>query len=131
MNIAKTVLILTLVYWGILFTLTHIPPAQTPEMGSADKLLHLVAYTLLAFLVSLNLLLTKRWNRFSILLSMIALTVYAGFDELTQLLVGRTAAWYDWEADLIGILAGTTACAMLIHIFRRTPLVQSLLQPKT
>ncbi len=100
-------------------------------MGASDKLLHLIAFTLLAFLVSSNLLLTKRWNRASVLLSMVALTVYAGFDELTQLLVGRTAAWKDWQADLIGILAGTAACAILIYLFRRHPLIQPLLQPKT
>jgi len=127
-NLPKTVLLLTLVYWGILFTLTHIPPAQAPEMGASDKLLHLLAFTLLAFLVSSNLLLAKRWNRVSILLSMVILAGYAGFDELTQLLVGRTAAWKDWQADLSGILAGTAACAILIYFFRRHPLVQPLLQ---
>ena len=131
MNLTKTVSILTLAYWGILFTLTHIPPAQAPEMGNADKLLHLTAFTLLAFLVSSSLLFIKRWNRISILSGMVVLAIYAGFDELTQLLVGRTASWKDWQADLIGILAGTVACAILIYLFRRHPLIQPLLQPKT
>ncbi len=118
-------------YVGILFILTHIPPAHTPEMGASDKLLHLIAYTLLAFLVSLYLVLTRRWNRVYVLSSLVALTGYAGFDELTQLLVGRTAAWQDWQADLLGILAGTAICGILIYILRRHQLLQPLLRQET
>ena len=126
--LTKAVLFVTVAYWGILFILTHIPPAQAPEIGSADKLLHLAAYMLLAFLVGSSLLATRHWNRLSISAGMILLVFYAGFDELTQMLVGRTASWKDWNADLIGIMLGTAVCAAAIHLFRQNHLMQPLLQ---
>ncbi len=128
MILTKAVIFVTFAYWGVLFILTHIPPSQAPEIGSADKLLHLVAYTLLAFLVGSSLLTTGRWNRLAISAGMILLAFYAGFDELTQILVGRTASWRDWSADLIGITMGTAVCAAVIHLFRQNRLMQLLLQ---
>ncbi len=128
MNLSTVVTTLTLLYWGILFTLTHIPVTQVPQTGASDKMLHLIAYTILSFMVNSQLLVTRRWNRTSVLLAIVVLTLFAGFDELTQLLVGRSAEWKDWQADLIGILTGTTVCAILIFLFRRHPLLQALLK---
>ncbi|MBL4884482.1 MAG: VanZ family protein [Planctomycetaceae bacterium] len=89
MKLATVVTAMTLAYWGLLFTLTHIPATQIPELGASDKLLHFVAYFVLAVGVGAHLLVTKRWNRFTLSIAMLVLMVFAGFDELTQLLVGR------------------------------------------
>lgn len=131
MKLATVVTAMTLAYWGLLFTLTHIPATQIPELGASDKLLHFVAYFVLAVGVGAHLLVTKRWNRFTLSIAMLVLMVFAGFDELTQLLVGRTAEWKDWGADLIGIIAGTISFAVLINLLQRQKTIQALLEPET
>ena len=130
MKLAKFESILTLSYWVFLFTMTHIPVKQIPHTGASDKLLHLVAYCVLAFLVASHLFLTRRWNRKAIIYAMLLLAFFAGFDELTQMLVGRSAEWKDWGADLLGIIIGTSLFVFFIYVFKKHRLVRLLLEPE-
>jgi VanZ family protein len=95
-------------YWLALFVATHLPPsiARVPGHG-IDKLIHASVYALLAGLLATTWQcaagqLTFRHLRWV----WIALVLYAAFDELTQIPVGRTASWADWFADGLGALIG-------------------------
>lgn len=130
MNPAITVTALTLVYWGILFTLTHIPVAHIPETVTSDKLLHFMAYLVLAVMVGAQLFVTRRWNQYSISVAVLVLILFGGFDELTQMLVGRSAEWKDWGADLIGIFTGMAFMTVCVRLLGPMPFFQALIKPE-
>jgi VanZ family protein len=95
-------------YWIVLFTATHLP-RDFPALPSDrfDKVVHAAAYAILAWLVA------KAWEKSAgrltgrhLRFAWFALVVYAAFDELTQLLVGRYASFGDWLADCVGAALG-------------------------
>ncbi len=105
-------------YWLVAFLGTHLPvrmPAGVVEHGG-DKLLHFVGYSILA-----SLLMGLRASRgpfgwYSIIMRWIVLALYAAFDEVTQLLVGRHADVADWFADLIGSCCGLGFVVLLVRV---------------
>lgn len=105
-------------YWLVAFLGTHLPvriPAGVVERGG-DKLLHFVGYSILA-----SLLMGLRASRgpfgwYSIIMRWIVLALYAAFDEVTQLLVGRHADVADWFADLIGSCCGLGFVVLLVRV---------------
>jgi VanZ family protein len=81
----------------------------------ADKILHLIAYSVLTF--SLCLCIRKqRWSNHPYLYALLVLIVgglFGAFDEYHQSYVpGRDVSLYDWYADMAGI---TTS--LLIWVF--------------
>ena len=76
-------------------------------------MLHITAYAGLATLLTLYVLAGERatWRKLGLVFLILA--VAGGLDELTQPPFQRTADWYDWYADLIGISFGTTLGAWL------------------
>ena len=101
------------VYWLALLTGTHWPhlPSFGPE--NTDKVLHITAYAGLATLLTLYVLAGRKatWRKLGLVFLILA--VAGGLDELTQPPFQRTADWYDWYADLVGISLGTTLGAWL------------------
>jgi len=95
-------------YWLALFAATHLPRrVASPPGGRVAELAHFLTYAVLAGLLAIT------WQRSAGRLSIahlrwawVALAVYAAFDELTQIPVGRTASWADWLADVLGALLG-------------------------
>ena len=101
-------------YWLLLFVGSHTPEAAPPPIGiSIDKLVHLVAFTGLAWLMAA--VAHHRENRFTIraatMIFVIAI-LYGAMDELTQPYVGRSCDLLDWVADALGAVLGITAFAV-------------------
>jgi VanZ family protein len=111
---------LLLIYWLILFTLTHLPKLKLPEMGRhSDKYMHFLAYGGLAFLLAA--LCSIKWKiGFTMLLRVFLITALYGFlDELSQVPIpGRMGDIQDWAADLMGSLMGLLLFTMSYPIVR-------------
>jgi VanZ family protein len=98
------------VYWLSIFAGTHIPLQREPfHEGVSDKFLHFGAYAGLALLLAAAAV--CRWAPSPrIVVAIVALlAAYGGFDELTQILVGRDCELFDWCADIAGALVGSMA----------------------
>lgn len=91
-------------YWALLFTATHIPAtefvAHAMELN-ADKVVHFVAYAVLAAL----LLQTLRAHgvRWASGLTLLIAIAYGAIDELTQPLVNRVCDPLDFAANVVGV----------------------------
>lgn len=107
-------LFLIVLYLTALLVGTHLPPGNLTSPGNLDKLLHFVAYAGLSFLVGVWLSAAERWNWRMIPLAFLGLAILAGLDELTQPWAGRIADWYDWYADLLGLLSGFSLWGMIV-----------------
>ena len=95
--------ILTVAYWALLFTMTHLPPPKLPAAPGNDKLMHFLAYLVLSLMLGVTLRLTfPRWRRVPLIVLLIGV-IYGALDERTQLLVNRSAEWGDWFADAGGV----------------------------
>lgn len=92
-------------YWLLLFSATHIPRSAVPAMHASDKLIHAGAFLWLSAFLCWAI--PKRWIQLPVEIWAGSIAIaYAGFDELTQIPVGRTADWNDWFADVAGTLLG-------------------------
>jgi VanZ family protein len=102
-------------YWVLIFVGTHLPPSPVVRIAARlpDWLLHAGVFAGLGWLVvwaqprvfapgqhSPTALRRRAAAWYIVLL------VYAGFDELTQPVIGRQAEWTDWAADAIGAALG-------------------------
>lgn len=86
--------------------LTHIPQANIGvDMTwlSLDKLLHALAYGLLAFTYMMSA--QSQVNGLVLTGIVLMLASIAGLDEVTQSFVGRSSSLLDFGADMLGILA--------------------------
>ena len=119
----KLIYAATIAYLVFMFTMTHLPKATVSEPVDAigDKKLHLLAYAVLGFLLSLSL---YSWGIRSftgiLWLMLLAGMCYAYLDEATQPTFGRDFELMDLVADYGGLLAGFTAftIATLVLSFR-------------
>jgi VanZ family protein len=105
-------LIAWLVSMGVVLTLTHIPQDAMPEFLNEhmlDKLEHVLAYGLIAFLFLLSLPEGSRPATFVI--GLVGLAVIGAVDEITQPFVNRIASVGDYAADVMGILL---ACVIFL-----------------
>jgi len=105
----KSALFVLVCYWVALAIGTHIPhpPHVIFPRGTSDKMLHLVAYAGLAFLLSFNWSLRRPFGWRQWLGVVAILAAFGGIDEVTQIPVGRECDAIDWLADLTGIIGGS------------------------
>ncbi len=106
-------------YWFALFVATHIPirGVGLRAVPYGDKILHFVAYCLLAWLGGRHLLATRRRGPRALVFMWAAVyAAYATTDEWLQSFVGRTMSLGDWLADLAGV-----AVATIVLILGRRP----------
>lgn len=109
--------IIVLCYAGAHYLGTHTPIDPVPHSSvPIDKWLHFGSYTVLAGLVGLGLCRTWR-NR---ALAIMAMMLWAGFDEITQPYVGRHAEWADWYADVRGIWLGMALATIMVQLYTST-----------
>lgn len=108
------------VYWIALFIGTHVPPSDVPNLGRhGDKVLHFGAYAGLAFLAC-SLFWARAWPlRATVLLVVPMLLGYGVLDEFLQMFVGRNAEVWDWVADTIGVLIGTSTFVVVRPVLER------------
>src|SRR5262245_19082192 len=92
-------------YWKFLFCATHLPGLQTGGPPQSDKVLHLIAFGVLAFQYwrgceAMGRTLGPRflWTALLILIG------YAGLDEYLQHFVARGTDLEDFLADAFGIV---------------------------
>ncbi len=101
-------------------------PEQLPSFQYSDKLLHVAAYAILAFLFSRAFNSTSRWRnrrRMVFLFGVVAATLYGMSDEWHQSFVpGRFAEFGDAMADFIGSLVGSW---IYLHYMSRRPRSQT------
>lgn len=110
-------------YWIALFTATHLPP-RVPILpgGTNDKLAHLAAYAILAFLIACYWQVSAGWLAREHFLSIVfACSAFGVIDEWLQIPVGRYASVADWVADTLGAILGVAVFAAWNRIRNRRP----------
>ncbi len=95
-------IIFTVLFWGLVATITFLLLLEvnpTPQTWPKDKLLHAVAFTLLAYLG------TNAYLKHALYI-FFTLAIYGGLMELaqSQLTQTRTGSIGDWLADVAGIM---------------------------
>ncbi|MDA1082470.1 MAG: VanZ family protein [Gemmatimonadetes bacterium] len=94
--------------WAILIeSLTSWPsPPSFGAPAGSDKLAHIMLYAVFGYLV-VRAAQRGKPSPSSMILTLIALTVWAALDEAHQLLIaGRTASVGDWISDTAGVALG-------------------------
>lgn len=113
----KLILISLLIYWPTLFVLAHIPiPQLVRKAGVSDKILHLIAYLLLVFLMWFVVSPDRKvnWRKAAVWWVLLVVVSYGIMDELLQGVVpGRSCDIRDFIADLAGVLTGLILFAFL------------------
>lgn len=104
-------------YWPALFTATHYPKLELGgSIHVSDKVLHAVAFGLLAFFYWMFRRTLRRPISATFLpRALIVLILYAALDEFLQQFVNRTTDFYDWLADVAGI----SAVLLALELHRR------------
>ena len=114
-HLRRFFMVLLGLYWLALFLGTHVPVSLKTGQGG-DKVLHFLAYTGLAFLMALVLGGHRpTWRAFVLVL--LATLAYAGFDEFSQLLVGRHCDFWDFVADFMGTVLGLFGYWVVVAIY--------------
>jgi VanZ family protein len=113
----KTVLAVLVLYWPVLFVLTHIPvPEVVRAAHMSDKSLHLLAYGILAFLLwsvvgggeKVN------WREPTVWCVLVGMMAYGLVDEwLQRYVAGRSTDGRDLLADGIGTVAALAVLTVL------------------
>jgi len=113
------ILICCIAFWAAAFVATHIPPPKTLPFHASDKVLHAAGYFLLGglLLVSMVARRTRRAHRIAFVIC--SMSLYGGFDEITQELVKRTASIGDWIADLIGTVVAVIAIEIALLLLKK------------
>ena len=96
-----------------LVTATSWPNPDVPQVGHGDKLVHLLLYGILAWLLA-RAEPTLATIRRRAALTTLGLACFAALDEWHQDFVpGRSASTADWAADTVGAAAGLGLAAAL------------------
>ena len=97
----------------LILTVAMLWPLEAPPLApeGSDKLLHFIAFTVLAFPLA-------RTGRFGLLPVFIGASVFGGTIELIQPSFNRSADINDWIADIFGIVLGI-GCGLLYRRIRR------------
>lgn len=106
----------TVLYWGGIFTLTHLPPetiAKGPQVW--DKLAHFLSFFGLGAALSTAMLLTWPFRRRVLLWVMLAAMLYSALDEVTQPYFRRDASIFDWLADMTGVAPAVLIAGVAQH----------------
>ena len=105
--------------WVCAVVTTHLPREAVPPSGLSDKWLHTIGYFVMVAILVATLMTRGLPRRRRLLLLLVAVPLYAAFDEITQPLVGRSASIYDWMMDLFGALLALVAVESFVILHRR------------
>jgi VanZ family protein len=95
LDIPLTIIVTIVLTVAMLWPLEAPPPA--PE--GSDKLVHFIAFAALAFPLA-------RTGRVGLLPVFIGASAFGGIIELIQPSFNRSADFYDWVADVVGVTLG-------------------------
>ena len=112
-------LIVCVVLWVCAFVASHVPLERMPKTHVGDKWLHFVGFFGLAgvFLLTLTAYGVARLRRAAIVICV--MVGYAAFDEGTQPLFNRHAAFSDWLADVCGAAAAVIVLEVLLLLLEK------------
>ncbi len=112
--------LLVLGYMALIFRLSAQPDVHLPEgIPNVDKVLHLLEYSGLAFLLAHAIPGAHHRKRFW--LAWVIAVLYAGSDEIHQYFVPpRTCDFFDWLADATGSWIGAWLYLKSESIWRKT-----------
>lgn len=99
-------------YAALIIGLSSVPGNIFPDLQilSYDKLIHLVEYAILGYLLSWTVASRVAARSQIMLITLLLAGTFGALDETYQLLIpGRDFSYGDWVADLLGILAGSGA----------------------
>jgi VanZ family protein len=106
----KLTIISLLLYWPIIFILTHVPiPQLVRQAGVSDKYLHFIAFLFLIFLLWFAVSPDRKvsWREPTVWWVLFVVAGYGAFDEwLQDYFVGRSGNVADFLANLAGTFAG-------------------------
>ena len=112
----KLALLCLLVYWPSLFVLAHMPiPKVVRQADLSDKMLHVLAYFILVFLLwgAIQPYQRVNWRKATVWLVLAVVVWYGVVDECLQGYAGRTPDVKDFAADLIGAGASLILLTLL------------------
>ncbi len=119
---ARVLTVLCIIAWIGAFTATHVPldrVLRDMEFRPSDVWLHMVGYFGLTTIFVL-MTIARRWRRYRRLVTVLhVIPIYGVIDELTQPLVGRTAAVTDWLANIAGMILAIALIEGLVAWRRR------------
>ncbi len=117
---ARVVRLALVIYWLALFAGTHLPvQQQILSISNIDKLMHLLAYAGLSFLLMM-VYAYRRTLRVTDYIQILALVaIYGIVDEVLQSFVGRDCEFWDWVADALGAAVGLACFHLVVHRRRR------------
>ena len=107
LDIPLTLIVTTVLTVAMLWPLEAPPPA--PE--GSDKLVHLAAFTALAFPLA-------RTGRIGLLPVFVGASAFGGAIELIQPSFNRSADINDWLADVVGVILGIGLGLLYRHLRR-------------
>lgn len=109
-------------YAGVLFALSSQARPLSflpPELLAQDKVLHAIAYAVLAALLVPGFRVAGVMGRWALLAAIALASLYGASDEFHQAFVpGRTADALDWAADTIGAAVGAAAAGAVLALRR-------------
>jgi len=105
-------------YWLVLVVATHWPQPDI-VLPTSDKVVHLLAYAVLAFLVGLQFRTgawkTRRWHY----VTAVIVCLWAIIDEVTQIPIpGRNGDVMDCLADWIGCAIGIVGVVIIARVLK-------------
>ena len=111
----KTRRALLIITAAAILILSLLPKAPNPisRIPYADKLEHIAAYILLAFLLTLNIAAKMKRKLYTILSAAAICILYGAIIEFLQQYTGRSAELLDLIADLVGAGAGAALAALV------------------
>ena len=117
----KAILLALLVYWPVMFVVTHIPQISrwVAKAQVSDKTAHFIAYLVLTFLwwFTISPYTKVKWKKPTVWWSLLVIVWYGAFDEYSQSFFGRNADVSDFLANLASVLAAL----VLLSIFTFWP----------
>ena len=112
----KYILMFLLIYWPGLFILTHIPvPDIARRSGMSDKIMHMLAYLALVFLLwhTISPHCRVNWKKAKVWLILALMVWYGAIDEYLQSRIGRSTDVMDFLSDLAGAVLGLVILTVL------------------
>jgi len=117
------------IVWACAFVATHVPAKELPGFRVGDKVLHVVGFLGLGAVFLLALVAHGKSRRRRVWMGFPVLLLYAAFDEITQPLVGRTAALTDWLSDAAGAALAIAAVETVLAMGKKSRRTQSAGEP--
>ena len=118
-RVRNRMLMLCAFIWICAFTATHLPRGAVDQSHLSDKWLHTIGYFVIVAILLATLVVRGMPRRRRVLAVLVAVPLYAAFDEISQPLVGRSASIYDWIMDLCGALLAIAAVESFLVLRRR------------